>query len=147
MATAKGGVMNHCILDVDYTLYDKEGDSITHAATGEAIDRGDKAINKAMTAAFKYFLFQAFCIPVESEQDADSGGVELTGETVAISPQQKGNITKLIKASDSSEEAFVAWVTEGKASKLAEMPASLYDRAVAALKRKIETMEEAGSEE
>lgn len=69
--TKSGGTMNHAILSVDYTLYDSEGDSITHSAVGEAIDRSDKAINKAMTAAYKYFVFQAFCVPLIGH-DADS---------------------------------------------------------------------------
>ena len=36
------------------------------------MDSGDKATNKAMSAAFKYAAFQAFAIPTESDNDADS---------------------------------------------------------------------------
>ena len=32
---------------------------------GEAMDTGDKATNKAMSAAMKYALLQTFCIPTE----------------------------------------------------------------------------------
>jgi hypothetical protein len=39
---------------------------------GEAMDSGDKATNKAMSAAYKYAMFQAFCIPTEGDNDADS---------------------------------------------------------------------------
>lgn len=40
---------------------------------GEATDTGDKATNKAMSAAFKYCLLQSFCIPLEGEgDDADA---------------------------------------------------------------------------
>lgn len=42
----------------------------TVAMYGEAMDTGDKATNKAMSAAYKYAAFQAFCIPVDVE-DAD----------------------------------------------------------------------------
>jgi hypothetical protein len=38
---------------------------------GEAMDSGDKATNKAMSAAYKYAAFQAFCIPTEGDNDAD----------------------------------------------------------------------------
>lgn len=38
---------------------------------GEAMDSGDKATNKAMSAAFKYCVMQAFAIPVEG-QSVDS---------------------------------------------------------------------------
>lgn len=36
------------------------------------MDSGDKATNKAMSAAFKYACMQAFCIPTEGDNDADS---------------------------------------------------------------------------
>ncbi|MNY54686.1 hypothetical protein D3C86_1905820 [compost metagenome] len=35
------------------------------------MDSGDKATNKAMSAAYKYAAFQAFCIPTEGDNDAD----------------------------------------------------------------------------
>ena len=34
---------------------------------GEAMDSGDKATNKAMSAAYKYCVMQAFAIPVEGQ--------------------------------------------------------------------------------
>jgi hypothetical protein len=36
------------------------------------MDSGDKATNKAMSAAYKYACFQAFSIPTESDNDADA---------------------------------------------------------------------------
>jgi hypothetical protein len=39
---------------------------------GEAMDSGDKATNKAMSAAYKYAAMQAFCIPTEGDNDADA---------------------------------------------------------------------------
>lgn len=39
---------------------------------GEAQDSADKATNKAMSAAYKYAAFQAFCIPTEGDNDADA---------------------------------------------------------------------------
>lgn len=88
VTTAKGGSMNHATLCVDYTLYDSAGDSVTHTSYGEAMDRGDKAINKAMTAAYKYFLFQAFCIPLVGS-DADSESHEMTATPVITKAQAK----------------------------------------------------------
>ena len=77
VTTQKGGTMAHATLLVAYSLYDAEGDSITLPVYGEAIDRGDKAINKAMTAAYKNLVFQAFCIPLVGDY-ADSESHELT---------------------------------------------------------------------
>ena len=39
---------------------------------GEAMDSGDKATNKAMSAAYKYACFKAFSIPTEGDNDADA---------------------------------------------------------------------------
>lgn len=80
--TAKGGTQNHAKVTVDYTLYDAEGDSVTHSFVGEGMDRGDKSLNKACTAAFKYFLFEAFCIPVEGTPDADAESPEIGKEVL-----------------------------------------------------------------
>lgn len=78
--TAKGGVQFHTTIRIEYTLYDSGGDYIKHSAIGEAMDRGDKSINKAMSAAYKYFLFQCFCIPLQG-QDADSETHEIATGT------------------------------------------------------------------
>ncbi len=39
---------------------------------GEALDSGDKATSKAMTAAYKYAVFQTFCVPVSGSEHADA---------------------------------------------------------------------------
>jgi hypothetical protein len=75
--SAGGKAMNHAKVKMTFTFYDEHGDSISHTYHGEAMDRGDKSINKACTAAYKYFLFQAFTIPVEGTPDADSESHEV----------------------------------------------------------------------
>jgi hypothetical protein len=39
---------------------------------GEAMDSGDKATNKALSAAYKYACLQTFSIPTEGDNDADA---------------------------------------------------------------------------
>lgn len=39
---------------------------------GEAMDAGDKATAKAMSAAYKYAAVQTFCIPIDGDNDADA---------------------------------------------------------------------------
>ena len=52
----------------------RDGSQHTIEACGEALDPGDKATAKAMSAAFKSAMLQAFCIPVATEDaDASSG--------------------------------------------------------------------------
>lgn len=82
IASGSGKAMNHCKVKMSFTFYDSEGDSICHTFHGEAMDRGDKSLNKAATAAYKYFLFQAFTIPVEGTPDADSESHEIQSKTL-----------------------------------------------------------------
>ena len=59
-------------LKVAFDLVSAEDGSVhVIESYGEALDGGDKATSKAMTAAFKYAVIQAFCIPVAG-QDADA---------------------------------------------------------------------------
>lgn len=55
----------------------EDGSKHTVATFGEAMDSGDKATNKAMSAAYKYAAFQAFAIPTEGDNDADSSTHEV----------------------------------------------------------------------
>lgn len=49
-----------------------DGSIHTICTYGEAMDGGDKATNKALSAAYKYAAIQSFCIPTEGESgDAD----------------------------------------------------------------------------
>lgn len=50
----------------------EDGSKHTIRTFGEAMDIGDKATNKAMSAAYKYAAFQAFAIPTEGDNDADA---------------------------------------------------------------------------
>jgi hypothetical protein len=60
-------------VEVEYDLVSaKDGSIHTIKTFGEALDTGDKATNKAMSAAYKYACFQAFCIPTEGDNDADA---------------------------------------------------------------------------
>ena len=92
--TKLGGVMFHVTIEGAFDFVAVE-DASTHTVItyGEAMDSGDKATNKAMSAAYKYAAFQAFCIPTEAMPDADATtpepvvGVDFaTGEdkTVAV---------------------------------------------------------------
>lgn len=49
-----------------------DGSTHTVRTYGEAMDSGDKATNKAMSAAYKYAAFMAFAIPTEGDNDADA---------------------------------------------------------------------------
>jgi ERF superfamily len=71
--TKSGGVQFYTTLKVAFDFVSAL-DGSTHAivTVGEAMDSGDKSSNKALSAAYKYACFQAFCIPVEGDNDADA---------------------------------------------------------------------------
>lgn len=50
----------------------KDGSRVEVTTVGVAMDSGDKATNKAMSASLKYALLQTFLIPTESTDDADA---------------------------------------------------------------------------
>lgn len=73
-ATQKGGVLFYVVVKAEFDFVSTEDGSIHTVVTyGEAMDSGDKATNKAMSIAYKYAAFQAFCIPTEETAiDADA---------------------------------------------------------------------------
>lgn len=70
--TKNGGNLIFSVCKIQYTFYAEDGTSIQAIVIGEGMDSSDKATNKAMAIAFKYALFQVFCIPTEEMKDPDS---------------------------------------------------------------------------
>jgi len=70
--STNGSTLIYSILTVKYTMYAPDGSSVSGIVIGEGMDSGDKASNKAMSAAMKYFCFQTFMIPTEDQIDADA---------------------------------------------------------------------------
>jgi hypothetical protein len=67
-----GGALFYVTVEAEFDFVSSEdGTKHTVKTFGEAMDSGDKATNKAMSAAYKYACFQAFSIPTESRDDAD----------------------------------------------------------------------------
>lgn len=80
---AKGTVLLYVTVEVEFDFISAEdGSKHTVKTFGEAMDSGDKATNKAMSAAYKYAALQAFAIPTEGDNDADA-------HTHQVAPQQK----------------------------------------------------------
>ena len=74
--SGKGNPLIYSICKIKYTFYAEDGTFVTAVVIGEGMDSGDKATNKAMSIAFKYALFQIFCIPTEEMADPDSESPE-----------------------------------------------------------------------
>lgn len=78
--TQKGGVLFYVVVKAEFDFVSTEdGSKHTVVTYGEAMDSGDKATNKAMSIAYKYAAFQAFCIPTEETAiDADAETHQVT---------------------------------------------------------------------
>lgn len=103
-----GGRVVSVILKMKYTVYAEDGSYIETILKGEAMDTGDKAINKAMAIAYKYLCFQLFCIPVEGMADPDAeihdmDGKKNTGRSkVSASAEKKKEAAKIQETPDQS---------------------------------------------
>lgn len=77
----KGKLITHVYLNAEYEFISVEdGSSHRASVVGEAMDTGgDKASNKALSAAYKYGMIQAFAIPVVGEDDADQHSPQAQG--------------------------------------------------------------------
>lgn len=86
-----GGPLIYRILKIKFTMFTSDGSSVCGTVIGEGMDGGDKASNKAMAVAHKYFLSQVFAIPTADTIDPD-------GETHEVQPKnnssQKQTVTK-----------------------------------------------------
>ena len=81
----QGTALFYVTLTVEFDFVAAEdGSKHTVITVGEAMDSGDKASNKAMSAAYKYAAFQAFCIPTEGDNDADSQTHEVAAATTDL---------------------------------------------------------------
>lgn len=87
--TTKGVELRYSLLKIAFRFYTTDGSFVEAVTLGEGMDNGDKASNKAMAIAYKYALFQVFCIPTEEMTDPDSESYETKHETQEKPKQPK----------------------------------------------------------
>jgi hypothetical protein len=86
---ADGLMLINVALRVAFDLVSPEdGSSHRVEAFGEALDAGDKATAKAMSAAYKSAMLQTFCIPVVTNEDSDATSHKLLGKAHVPEPVQ-----------------------------------------------------------
>lgn len=66
----------------------EDGSHVTTKVVGEAMDSGDKGMNKAMSIALKYALFQLFTIPTKEDKDPDATIYEIVPQTAVDTDYQ-----------------------------------------------------------
>ncbi len=101
---AKGTALFYVTVEAEFDLVSAEdGSKHTIKTFGEAMDSGDKATNKAMSAAYKYACFQAFAIPTEGDNDADAQTHEVKSK---VQPKPVAKPVTKTEVSDFEMAAF-----------------------------------------
>lgn len=78
------GIDKHVCIQMEYDFYAEDGSKVTVGPVpAEGLDSGDKATNKALSAALKYALIQTFSIPTEDMAEADRESPEIEPRAVA----------------------------------------------------------------
>ncbi len=109
VSTKSGGTMNHVTLKVRLDFISSvDGSCKSIEVYGEAMDSGDKASNKAMTAAYKVACLQVFCIPTEGDNEADRNTYEMKRAPEKISDDQKQQMQAFLAAKNIPEGVMLA---------------------------------------
>lgn len=103
--TKSGGVLFYVTVEAEFTFAADDGSTVIARTFGEAMDSGDKATNKAMSAAYKYAALMTFAIPTEAhDPDAE------THEVAAESDAERELLAALRSAAVRGKAAFTdAW--------------------------------------
>ena len=89
-SNGKAGVDKHVSIMMEYDFWAEDGSKITVGPVpAEGVDSGDKATNKALSAALKYALIQTFSIPTEDMAEADFDSPELGTASGRTAPAVK----------------------------------------------------------
>jgi len=85
-SSGKNGVDKHVAIMMEYDFFAEDGSKVTVGPIpAEGLDSGDKATNKALSAALKYALIQTFSVPTQDMAEADLE----TPEIGSTKPQQE----------------------------------------------------------
>lgn len=76
--TKSGGTNTFTRAIIKFRYMTTDGSFVETTNVGEAMDSGDKGMNKAMSIALKYSLLQMFLIPTEEQKDPDLNTPEET---------------------------------------------------------------------
>lgn len=106
-----GGVLLYSILTMQFEFFAEDGSSVKSTTIGEAMDSGDKSMNKAMSTAYKYALMQIFCIPTEDEKDTEYQTHQVVKTTPPNAPGQTKTSTPTNTATPATKYAEQKIVT------------------------------------
>jgi len=99
-----GGNLFYVTVEAEFDLVAAEdGSKHTIRTFGEAMDSGDKATNKAMSAAYKYAAMQAFSIPTEGDNDTENHTHEVMPKSKVNHNAMQDHITAISESANVEE--------------------------------------------
>tara|TARA_R110000787_G_scaffold249757_3_gene355341 strand:- start:1639 stop:2292 length:654 start_codon:yes stop_codon:yes gene_type:complete len=148
--TSNGKPFYRTTVSVEYEFVhapiDGEKTSVKVQTKGEGADQMDKALAKAMSAAYKYMMIQQFAIPIVGNDDPDAHSLPdesddpISAEKVASLKNKINEIDSLMPEGESLDASeWSLWLCSVKT--LEEIPDSQFGRAgnaLAAIQRKHE---------
>jgi hypothetical protein len=147
--SGKGNALFYVTVEAEFDFVSSiDGSKHTVTMFGEAMDSGDKATNKAMSAAYKYAMFQAFCIPTEGDNDADA-----QTHTVMSRGNEHAETLHADHVAEIKSLASAVGVDIGAISKfyrvrsIEEVPAAYYESIMRSLEKKRKPAEQAQTTE
>lgn len=145
--TANGGLMYHHKVKVEFTIASEHGTVGPFSSHGECLDTSDKGTNKAIGAAYKYWLFTSLCVPTDAHSDADAEQPE------AVAPKQERpqqeqvkrvgegevkQIRAMLEKTDTDEAMYVNFL---QLERLEDLPLIQFSKTMEQLSRKLKKME------
>ncbi|ORC23925.1 single-stranded DNA-binding protein [Enterobacter cloacae subsp. cloacae] len=124
-----GTALFYVVVKAEFDFVSTEDGSIHTVTTyGEAMDSGDKATNKAMSIAYKYAAFQAFCIPTEETAiDADAEVHQVTPQDAEAALREFGDKATLAQSVEELQGAYKeVWPKLGGVKSYEERAAETY---------------------
>lgn len=94
--TKSGSYLYYTRAKIKFHFVADDGSEVITTNVGEAMDSGDKGMNKAMSVALKYALMQMLLIPTEEQKDPDATTPDET---------RPRTINEIIQSLDSVREA------------------------------------------
>lgn len=114
-SSGKAGIDKHVSITMKYTFHAEDGSSVSSSVPAEGLDSGDKATNKALSAALKYALIQTFSVPTEDMAEADLESPEL-GTPAKANGKAAASATAAPTATAKAAEAAPAVATTSKSN-------------------------------
>ena len=119
--TARGSIMYYTRATIKFHFVAEDASEVCTVNVGEAMDSGDKGMNKAMSIALKYALMQMLLIPTKEDKDPDA-----VTPPESVDPMVGEAIEEMRNAPDgkSLQEIYMKW--KGIAPDLCKNGAVLY---------------------